>query len=147
LENLLSITIQADIPVVCVSLHESLDVERNIAIGRALQPLREEGILILGSGYTFHNMGAFFNPSDTTHRAALEFNDWLHKVIIQDHDLSKLKDWEEAPGARMCHPREEHLLPLLVVAGSTSQSEKAQLIFDTRKEANDHAVTGYLCSS
>jgi len=119
-----------------------------MAIGRALKPLREDGILILGSGYTFHNMQAFFNPSDATYTASIQFNDWLSQVLIDENDMSKLADWEGAPGARICHPREEHLLPLFVLAGATDmEQERAQLIFDTRSEPSNHAVTGYLFSS
>ena len=116
-----------------------------MAIGRALKPLREDGILILGSGYTFHNMQAFFNPSDKTYKASVQFNDWLQKVLIEDGDLSKLKEWKTAPSARVCHPREEHLLPLFVVAGATEETEgHAKLVYDTRSDSGGHAVTGYL---
>lgn len=119
-----------------------------MAIGRALKPLREDDILILGSGYTFHNMRAFFNPSSKTYKASTQFNDWLQKVIVEDGDLFKLQDWEKAPNARVCHPREEHLLPLFVIAGaSDTTNEHAQLIYDTRSEPDSHAVTGYLFSS
>ena len=65
---------KAEIPVVCVSLHKSLSAETNFAIGKALRPLREDGILVLGSGYTFHNMHAFFNPSDESYKASNQFN-------------------------------------------------------------------------
>lgn len=139
---------QADIPVVSVSLHSSLDVEKNMAIGRALKSLREDDILVLGSGYTFHNMQAFFSPSIETYEASTKFNDWLEQVIVKDADLSKLRDWKKAPSAMVCHPREEHLLPLFVVAGATdTTAERAQLIYDTRSTSGSHGVTGYLFSS
>ena len=119
-----------------------------MAIGRALKSLREDDILILGSGYTFHNMQAFFNPANETYQASKQFNNWLEQVIVDDADLSRLRDWEKAPGARLCHPREEHLLPLFVTAGAMdTKTERAQLIYDTRSTPNDHAVTGYLFSS
>jgi 4,5-DOPA dioxygenase extradiol len=86
--------------VVCVSLHSSLSPEISFSIGEALRPLREENILILGSGYTFHNMHAFFNPSDKSYDASRKFNDWLKHVIMEEGNLKALKDWEKAPGAR-----------------------------------------------
>jgi len=120
-----------------------------MTIGRALKSLREDGVHNLGSGYAFHNMHAFFHPSDATYKASKQFNDWLNKVIVEEHDLPKLKDWETAPGARVSHPREVHLLPLFVVAGATDATdEHAQLIFDTRLASqNDHAVMFYLFST
>eukprot|EP00592_Proboscia_alata_P006647 CAMPEP_0194362996 /NCGR_PEP_ID=MMETSP0174-20130528/10914_1 /TAXON_ID=216777 /ORGANISM="Proboscia alata, Strain PI-D3" /LENGTH=193 /DNA_ID=CAMNT_0039136285 /DNA_START=13 /DNA_END=591 /DNA_ORIENTATION=+ len=66
----------ANIPVVCVSMHKSLDISIHLRIGIALAPLQEQDILILGSGYTFHNMGAFFNPTPRTIRASIKFNEW-----------------------------------------------------------------------
>ena len=73
---------EANIPVVCVSIHGSLDAKANIELGRALAPLIDEngddgGVLILGSGYTFHNMQAFFHPSNATYKASVQFNEWL----------------------------------------------------------------------
>lgn len=111
----------ADVPVVCVSLHSSLDAETHIRIGRALAPLRGDNVLILGSGYTFHNMSAFLHTSSATVRASNDFNEWLKATLrLPDPDavLDGLRNWEKAPGARMCHPREEHLLPLFVVAAA-----------------------------
>ncbi|CAB9503770.1 DOPA dioxygenase extradiol [Seminavis robusta] len=135
---------EANIPVVSVSLHKSLDPDKNMAIGRALSPLRQEDVLVLGSGYTFHNMHAFFNPEHATKKASLQFNDWLKSTIIDEGNFEKLKEWKQAPSARICHPREEHLLPLLVVAGAAGDSGAGELIYDTRSQVNDHAVTGYL---
>jgi 4,5-DOPA dioxygenase extradiol len=131
-----------------------LSAETNINIGKALQPLREEGVFILGSGYTFHNMGAFFNPTPKTIGASREFNLWLKSTITKNNGamnettLTELADWEAAPGGRISHPREEHLLPLFVVAGA-SLGDTPQVIYDTTKsseenELSEHAVTGYL---
>ena len=63
---------------------------------------------------------------------------------MDEGNLAKLMDWSEAPHARICHPREEHLLPLLVIAGAAGESGAGQLIYDTRAQSEDHAVTGYL---
>jgi 4,5-DOPA dioxygenase extradiol len=145
---------EATIPVVCVSMHASLDATVNMKIGSALASLRDEGILIMGSGYSFHNMQSFFNPSQKTVQASVDFNQWLKDTILgEDSDyLQKLKTWDTAPGARLCHPREEHLVPLFMVAAAAGDDARPILIYDTTtiegddplKQFSEHAVTGYL---
>ncbi len=145
---------EANIPVVCVSLHESLDAELNMRIGQSLAPLREEGILILGSGYSFHNMKAFFNPSEATINASNDFNQWLKATILGNDSnyLEKLKHWKNAPGGQMCHPREEHLIPLLMAAAAGGANAQPRLIYDTTIDAShnpldqvsEHAVSGFI---
>eukprot|EP00980_Cylindrotheca_fusiformis_P020212 scaffold7294_cov93-Cylindrotheca_fusiformis.AAC.11 len=160
---------EAKIPVVCVSLHASLDISKNLKIGTALAPLMEDDILILGSGYTFHNMRAFFGPTRKTIQASVEFNKWIKDTILNNSDtkvmIDKLRNWKSAPGALVCHPREEHLLPLFVVAAAaaasgdatTTDGPKAKLVYNTLPSnengetttkmtggISDHAVTGYL---
>ena len=114
----------ADIPVVAVSLAASLDANDNMKIGQALAPLRDEGVLILGSGYSFHNMGAFFNATEKTRKAAADFNQWLKETMSSSPSAMKehLENWSLAPGGRISHPREEHLLPLLMVAAASDFS-------------------------
>jgi len=135
----------ANIPVVAVSMDASLSVERNMAIGSALEPLRDENILILGSGYTFHNMHAFFHPSDQTMKQSRLFNDWLQETLAPSQTLSsilpQLAMWEGAPGARVCHPREEHLLPLFMTAAAAGADAHARLIWS---DTNDHAVSSFM---
>lgn len=136
---------QADIPIVCLSLDSSLSAEKHIAMGKALAPLREENVLLLGSGYTFHNLPAFFNPSESMLKASHKFNNWLKKAVLENDGKSleeQLIHWEDAPGSRICHPREEHLLPLFVVAAS-GDHEKNELIYDEQNE-NEYAVSGYI---
>lgn len=136
---------EADIPVVCVSLHGSLDGGINMRIGKALEHLRNDGILILGSGYTFHNMQAFFNPTYKTTNASVEFNDWLKDTILNREDtLDRLRGWETAPGARIVHPREEHLIPLLMTAAAGGIDAKSTLIFESKATKETHAVSGYM---
>ncbi|HTM95897.1 MAG TPA: class III extradiol ring-cleavage dioxygenase [Croceibacterium sp.] len=109
----------ADIPVVQMSLHASLDPALHVAAGRALAPLRDEGVLVLGSGMSFHNLRAYGDA-----RAAMPseaFDEWLgHAAALPFGARAEaLSRWsEEAPFARFCHPREEHLLPLMVAAGA-----------------------------
>lgn len=108
----------ADVPVVEMSLDASLDPALHLAAGRALAPLRDEGVLIIGSGMSFHNMRAYGDPRATEPSHA--FNDWLTGAATspraeRDAELTK---WAEAPSGRFSHPREEHLIPLMVVAGA-----------------------------
>ncbi len=113
----------ADIPCVQLSLLNNLNPAEHIQIGKALAGLQEENILILGSGFSFHNLRAFFSPStEAIQSMNKSFEKWLIKTC-SSHDLSekereqRLINWESAPAARFCHPREEHLLPLHVCYG------------------------------
>lgn len=113
----------ADIPVVQVSLLHSLDARAHIALGRALAWLREEGVMILGSGMSFHNMRAFFSQDPTVLVKSQEFDNWLTESLMsRDAADERLSNWEVAPRARFSHPREEHLLPLMVCYGAATDS-------------------------
>jgi aromatic ring-opening dioxygenase catalytic subunit (LigB family) len=107
-----------DVPVLQLSLKTGLDPAEHLAIGKALAPLRDEGIVIIGSGMSYHNMRAFFDGSG--HRASVAFDTWLQKAATAPaaERAQSLRDWAKAPSARESHPREEHLLPLMVVAGA-----------------------------
>lgn len=111
----------ADIPVLQVSLLRSLDPEAHLALGRALAPLRDEGVLIIGSGSSYHNMRGFGHPSSA--EPSLEFDQWLGQSVVLSREAreQRLRDWRSAPSADHCHPREEHLLPLHVVAGAARE--------------------------
>ena len=109
---------EAAIPTLQVSLVKGLDPVVHLAIGRALAPLRDEGVLIVGSGMSYHDMRGFMKQ---TGRAAAEvFDRWLGETIQLEGAArdERLARWSEAPSARAAHPREEHLLPLMVVAGA-----------------------------
>jgi aromatic ring-opening dioxygenase catalytic subunit (LigB family) len=109
----------AKIPTLQLSLKEGLDAVEHLAIGRALAPLREAGVFIVGSGDSFHNMRAF-RGGPSAYPKSVEFNTWLDSVVTGTaaERESSLAEWASAPQARFCHPREEHLLPLMVVAGA-----------------------------
>lgn len=115
----------ADIPTIQLSLQKGLDPAAHLAMGRALAPLRDEGVLVLGSGMSFHNMRAFF--SNAGPRASETFDEWLAETVAlpPDERDRRLADWTRAPAARECHPREEHLLPLMVIAGAAGESRGA----------------------
>ena len=113
----------ADIPVIQLSLNSSLDAEQHLAIGEAMRNLNTDRLLILGSGFTFHNMRAFHEPSNAQIESANRaFEDWLEQSCGRSEiDASQMRqrlvNWEQAPHARFCQPREEHLIPLHVCAG------------------------------
>lgn len=138
----------ADIPVVAVSLDASLRSDANMKIGQALGPLRNDGVLIIGSGYTFHNMQSFFHPTAASIKASSDFNAWLKDTMLSTSSPDDMKealiDWDQAPGARKSHPREEHLLPLFMTAAA-SDFTGAKVIYDTTQDSDAaHAVTGYV---
>ncbi len=109
----------ADVPTLQLSLDASLDATRHIAIGRALAPLRDEGVIIVGSGMSFHNTRMFMVGRSSLDRSRA-FDAWLVATCTDAPELrdERLAAWERAPEAPYCHPREEHLLPLMVVAGA-----------------------------
>jgi len=109
---------EADIPVVQLSLRQDLDPAAHIALGRLLSPLRDEGILIIGSGVSFHNFSKF-NPAGAI--PSQQFDAWLQKALTASSPAEReeqLKRWAEAPAARVAHPHEDHLLPLMVAVGA-----------------------------
>jgi aromatic ring-opening dioxygenase catalytic subunit (LigB family) len=108
----------ADIPVLQLSLVRGLDPAKHLELGRALAPLRDEGVFIIGSGMTFHNLRAFRDPRSIP--IAETFDAWLRgAATAASAERDKLLvNWEQAPAARAAHPREEHLLPLMVIAGA-----------------------------
>lgn len=111
---------EADVPVVQLSLRSDLDASAHLQIGRALAPLRDEGVLIIGSGMSFHNMRGYGDPRFAP--ISDDFDQWLNAAVAAPADQRErlLQHWEEAPSARLCHPprAEEHLLPLMVAAGA-----------------------------
>lgn len=125
----------ADIPCVQISLQAGLDAAAHVAIGRALMPLRRLPVLILGSGFSFHNMAAFFTRKGEGDPANEAFQQWLIDTLTNaslstSEREQRLVLWEQAPHARYCHPREEHLLPLHVCSAMTQSA--ARLVFDAK---------------
>jgi aromatic ring-opening dioxygenase catalytic subunit (LigB family) len=119
---------EAQIPVVTLSLDHSLDPALHIAAGRALAPLRDEGVLIIASGMSFHNLRGYMRPE--TPERARAFDAWLTNTVqlpAPERD-AKLASWREAPFAAYAHPREDHLIPLMVAAGAGGEAP-GKLIF------------------
>ncbi|MCC2976731.1 dioxygenase [Sphingomonas sp. PL-96] len=110
----------AEIPLVQLSMQRGLDPAAHLAVGRALRPLRDEGVLILGSGQTYHNMRGFFGGGAVDEKVEA-FDAWLRAAMIDGATRDEaLIRWEEAPYARVAQPHEDHLLPLMVAAGAAS---------------------------
>lgn len=120
----------ADVPCIQISLLNSLDAKAHLLIGKVLSGLKNENVLIIGSGFSFHNMKAFFSQaSGETDDKNEAFEDWLVDACTNDkltetEREQKLSAWNEAPFARYCHPREEHLLPLHVCYGFAGSAAK-----------------------
>jgi aromatic ring-opening dioxygenase catalytic subunit (LigB family) len=124
---------QADVPIVQMSLRRGLDPAAHLALGAALAPLRSRGVLIVGSGMSFHNLqiasieNARIAPSE-------QFDAWLARTVC-DADVrarnAGLTRWASAPAARFAHPREEHLMPLLVAAGAALE-DRGERVFSGR---------------
>lgn len=124
---------EADIPCLQLSLIRGLNPAAHIALGKALRELMKENILVIGSGFSFHNLNAFSWVSKAAPDPANDvFQDWLIETctseFTQTEREERLLNWAKAPAARYCHPREEHLLPLHVCQGMTDTP--AKLIFD-----------------
>ena len=125
-----------DIPTVQLSLNSSLDPGEHIAMGRALQPLRDEGVLIIGSGNTYHNLKKMMAARHNGAHGPVQgrqFDAWLSDAVcardITERD-KMLINWQNAPGAADAHPRPEHLLALHVCAGAAGQDTGIKILED-----------------
>lgn len=108
----------AEVPTLQLSIQRGYDPATHLAVGRALAPLRHQGVLIVGSGLTYHNLGDF---GPTAAEASRRFEAWLTESLVRcrpDERTRRLLDWEQAPAARHCHPAEDHLIPLMVTVGA-----------------------------
>jgi aromatic ring-opening dioxygenase catalytic subunit (LigB family) len=107
----------ASVPIVQLSLQRGYRPDAHLAVGRALAPLRDEGVLVMGSGLSWHNLrmigAAARAPSNT-------FDDWLAQTLAAEPKTRtrQLLGWETAPAARIAHPEEDHFLPLMVAVGA-----------------------------
>ncbi|HEY9552266.1 DODA-type extradiol aromatic ring-opening family dioxygenase [Allosphingosinicella sp.] len=130
----------ADIPTAQLSLRRDLDPAAHIAAGRALAPLRDAGVLIVGSGMSFHNMRL---RDGSVAGAADAFDEALTAAVTDPDPVARdarLAAWESLPHARLAHPREEHLLPLMVAAGAGG-TDKGSHVF--RDHVIGWTVSGY----
>ena len=119
----------ADVPVFQVSLRRGYDPAEHLALGRALAPLRDDGVMIVGSGLSYHNL-RLFGPGAKTPSEA--FDAWLHAALALEPDARArtLLDWESAPHARVCHAREDHFVPVFAALGAAEQEPATRIYHD-----------------
>ena len=138
---------EAAIPCVQLSLRNDLDPEAHLTAGRVLAPLRDEGVLIIGSGNSYHNMQVMMRSMHggaTGNPCGLEFDRWLTDAATRadaGERNAMLAAWDKAPGARNANPREEHLIPLHVVAGAAGDDRGFKTLEDYVMGAVESAFT------
>lgn len=118
----------ADIPIVQLAMQADYDPQAHISVGRLLAPLREEGVLIVGSGSSYHNLR---DRGPDTVAPSRRFDAWLQETLVASgptERLARLANWTAAPDARRAHPREDHLIPLMVALGA-AQEEAGACVF------------------
>jgi 4,5-DOPA dioxygenase extradiol len=119
---------QADIPVLQLSLQPHLGTAHHLRMGRALAPLRQEGVLIIGSGSMTHDLSEFrgHGPNDPAPDWVTAFADWFHSALTAGRTDDLLDYRRQAPFAVKNHPSEEHLLPLYVAMGAAGENAGAE---------------------
>lgn len=129
----------ADIPIVEMSIHASYDPAVHLRAGEAIASLRDEGVLIIGSGMSFHNLRAFRDPRATA--PSVQFDQWLTQAVEAEaaERAASLTRWADAPFARVCQPQEDHLLPLMVAAGASGEAGR----HDYGEQVWGAAISGY----
>lgn len=132
---------EADIPLFQVSMLNSYDPVAHLAIGRALAPLREDGVMIVGSGLSMHNL-RLRNGQGAAPSAA--FDSWLFETMMSDPSIRRQRiiEWENAPYARICHEYEDHLVPLFVALGA-AENDKATRIYHNVSSFTGNTVSNY----
>jgi aromatic ring-opening dioxygenase catalytic subunit (LigB family) len=120
---------QADIPVVQLSLKAGYDPQEHIAVGEVLASLRSEGVLIIGSGLSWHNLGM---RGPAAAEPSRQFDAWLGQALADPARREEyLLHWTAAPAARASHPSEDHLIPLMVAAGAAKGSTATRIYHQT----------------
>ncbi len=117
---------EENIPLVQLSIERSYDPALHLQIGRLLAPLRDEGVLIIGSGLSYHNLRELRGSAGI--EPSRQFDAWLQQTLIgavSDERTDRLLHWEQAPLARAAHPKEDHLIPLMAVVGAAGQESGA----------------------
>jgi aromatic ring-opening dioxygenase catalytic subunit (LigB family) len=132
---------KAEMPIFQVSLQHGYDPAAHFALGRALAPLREEGVLIVGSGLSYHNL-RLFGPSGKAPSA--EFDAWLAEAMAKTgtERTKALMEWDKAPSARICHPQEDHLVPLFAALGA-AEDEPATMVYHDKNVFGGVTASSY----
>ncbi len=132
----------ADVPVLELSIRKDYDPETHLAVGRVLAPLRREGVLIVGSGLSYHNLRQFGAQARVPSH---EFDRWLTEAVCESaagERSEKLRRWANAPSARLAHPREDHLIPLMVAVGA-AETESGERVYHEDAFFGGIAVSSY----
>ncbi|MGI9132898.1 MAG: DODA-type extradiol aromatic ring-opening family dioxygenase, partial [Rhodoferax sp.] len=119
---------EAQVPVFQVSMPYTLTTAEALQLGRALAPLREQGVLIMGSGSMTHNLGEFRGPATQASPYVQEFESWVDQAVLGNQVDALVNYRQLAPHAQRAHPSEEHLLPLLESLGAQRPGHHPQLI-------------------
>lgn len=122
---------EANVPLIQLSLRSHMNPEEHLALGRALAPLRDEGVLIVGSGLSYHNLRRF-GPAGKEPSEA--FDAWLQNALVASNPAERtalVTNWASAPGARQSHPHEDHLIPLMVALGAAETEAGACVYHET----------------
>jgi 4,5-DOPA dioxygenase extradiol len=119
---------EADIPVVPISIQAKLDPAHHFVLGRALQPLTEEGVLVLGSGGAVHNLGALSMEGGAAAPWATAFDALLESALVAGRLEDAVAAGLKAPDLRRAHPSLEHLLPLYVALGAAGAGTRAEVL-------------------
>jgi aromatic ring-opening dioxygenase catalytic subunit (LigB family) len=133
---------EANVPILQLSIRADYDPQAHLELGKALAPLRDEGVLILGSGLSYHNLRVF---DERARLPSKSFDDWLYHALTEgdgEKRAEQLLHWEYAPFARVAHPQEDHLIPLMVAAGA-AWGEKAQRVYHENDFMGGISVSSY----
>ncbi len=135
---------EANVPIVQMSIHRHFDPALHLAAGRALTPLRDEGVLIVGSGLpSFHDLSSMGEPSRQPSKI---FDQWLTETMVDHRGAersNRLSNWSNAPSARQAHPREDHFIPLLVAVGAAEDEGGVRNYHEVGMFAQTTTSSGY----
>ncbi|WP_412101776.1 DODA-type extradiol aromatic ring-opening family dioxygenase [Paraburkholderia sp. XV] len=110
---------EATVPLVQLSMKKDFDPAEHIRVGELIAPLRDQGVLIVGSGFSFHDTRGILSGAGEV--ASATFDQWLDETLVDSKSPERrrrLIGWSNAPAARAAHPREDHLIPLMVAVGA-----------------------------
>jgi aromatic ring-opening dioxygenase catalytic subunit (LigB family) len=122
---------EAELPLVQLAMKADFDPAEHIRVGGLLAPLRDQGVLIVGSGFSFHDTRSIINGAGKA--ASATFDSWLDETLraTPEDRTRRLINWERAPAARAAHPREDHLIPLMVAAGSAGEDAAVRVYHES----------------
>lgn len=138
---------EADIPVCQLSVQPELDGTHHYNMGRSLAPLKEEGVLIVGSGGAVHNEFIHGHEDGPVLPWAVEFDNWLMKALMEGRHEDVNHYEERAPEAKMAHPTPEHFIPLHVALGAAGEKAKAELIHHSWELSSSLSYASYRFST